>query len=102
MATVPSVYGGGVWGHDHILTAPPPGSPSAGGDFNIAWLPVVVLFTDLQFASNHITTLAQLNDAIARGEVMTVPLPALTFNCSPVASAPYAIATPLPPAPPLP
>jgi hypothetical protein len=100
-AAVPDVYGAGVWGHDHVLTAPP-GAPHAGGDFNVAWIPVAVLFTDAQFASNHITTLGQLNAAIAAGQVMTIPLPAATFHCSAVASAPYDNGTPVPPAPPLP
>ena len=100
-ATVPGVYGAGVWGHDHVLTAPP-GAPNAGGDFNVAWIPVAVLFTDARFASNHITTLSQLNAAIAAGQVMTIPLPAATFHCSAVASPPYDHGTPVPPAPPLP
>jgi hypothetical protein len=100
-AVVPGVYGAGVWGHDHILTAPP-GAPHAGGDFNVAWVPVAVLFTDPQFASNHITTLAQLNAAMDAGQVITIPLPAATFHCSAVASAPYNKATPVPPVPPLP
>ncbi|MBZ5637773.1 MAG: hypothetical protein LAO51_03340 [Acidobacteriia bacterium] len=100
-AMVPGVYGAGVWGHDHILTAPP-GAPHAGGDFNVAWLPVAVLFTSPEAASNHITTLSQLNAAIAAGQVMTIPLPAATFHCSAVASAPYDNATPVPLAPPLP
>jgi hypothetical protein len=37
---MPSVYGGGVIGHDHLLAV-----PGSGGDFNIAWQPVLVLFT---------------------------------------------------------
>ncbi len=100
-AMVPAVYGAGVWGHDHILAAPP-APPSAGGDFNVAWLPVAVLFTAPEFASNHITTLAQLNDAITARQVMTIPLPAATFHCSAVASAPYDNGTAVPLAPPLP
>ncbi len=100
-SVVPAVYGAGVWGHDHILSAPPV-VPSSGGDFNIAWMPVAVLFTDPRFATDHITTLGQLNDAITAGQVMTIPLPAATFQCSPVASAPYENGTPVSPAPPLP
>jgi hypothetical protein len=99
-AAVPGVYGAGVWGHDHILT--PPSAPSAGGDFSVTWVPVVVLFTDVQFAFHHITTLDQLDAAIAAGEVTTIPLPAAAFHGSPVASAPYDKATPVPPVPALP
>ncbi len=101
-AMVPSVYGAGVWGHDHILTAPPPGAPSLGGDFNVPWIPVAVLFTDMQFASNHITTLAQLNAAILTHQVMTIPLPAAAFHCSAVSWQVYENGTPVSPAPPLP
>ncbi|HYL14999.1 MAG TPA: hypothetical protein VEV41_18300 [Terriglobales bacterium] len=100
-AAVPAVYSGGVWGHDHILSAPPSPPPS-GGDFNVAWLPVAVLFTSPAAASNHITTLSQLNAAIAAGEVTQIPLPAATFHCSTVAATVYNKGTPVPPAPPLP
>lgn len=100
-SVVPAVYGAGVWGHDHILTAPP-APRNSGGEFSVAWLPVAVLFTDTRFAFNHITTLAQLNAAIDAGQVMTIPLPDATLHGSVVASVPYDNATPVPPAPPLP
>jgi hypothetical protein len=100
-AMVPAVYGNGVWGHDHLLSAPP-SPPPGGGDFNIAWLPVVVLFTSQQAASNHITTISQLKAALAAGEVTEIPLPAATFHCSTVPATTYNLGTPLPPAPPLP
>jgi hypothetical protein len=101
-AMVPAVYKpGAVWGHDHILAAPP-AAPPAGGDFHVAWLPIAVLFTDPAAASNHIKTLSQLNAAIAAGQVIQVPLPAATFNGSPVAAAAYNRGTPVLSAPPLP
>lgn len=107
MAAVPSVYGadvggvgaGGVWGHDHLVAAPP--SPPATGDFNIAWEPVAVLFTSPE-AVTHITTMSQLNSAFAAGSVITIPLPAATFHCSVTAVATYRNGTPVIPAPPLP
>src|SRR3954453_11023433 len=49
MATVPSVYAAGVWGHDHLVAAPP--SPPATGDFHVAWQPVVVLFLNVGASS---------------------------------------------------
>src|SRR5579864_2191808 len=51
---VPAVYGVGVLGHDHLMA--PPGS---GGDFNIAWEPILVLFTPAAVANTRLTTLAQ-------------------------------------------
>ena len=96
----PTVYASGVWGHDHIFAAPP--SPPAAGDFNIDWVPTAVLFTDLAFASNHITTLSQLNAAYLAGQVTITPLPADTFHCSIVPAATFNRGTPLPTAPPLP
>jgi len=81
----PSVYGGGVLGHDHLLAA-----PASGGDFNVAWVPTLVLFTSASAANNHITTLDQLNAAIANGDVLPpIPLPQLTFLCSVVSVATY-------------
>jgi hypothetical protein len=100
-SVLPSVYGGGVWGHDHIMSAPPAGPPT-GGDFNIIWLPVAVLFTSTSAASNHITTLSQLNAALAAGQVIEIPLVGAQFHCSVVPAAVYKQGTPLPPAPPLP
>lgn len=100
-SVVPDVYADGVWGHDHIFTAPP-GTPSSGGDFSVTWIPVAVLFKDTASAFNHITTLAQLDAAISAGEVLTIPLPAAAFHGSPVAAASYDRATPVPPAPALP
>ncbi len=93
----PAVYGGGVWGHDHILAA-----PASGGDFNIDWLPIEVLFTNTAAATEHITTLAQLREAEADGDAREIPLPPATFHCSVVPAATYNSGTPVTPAPPLP
>ncbi len=95
----PSVYGAGVWGHDHILSAPP--APPAIGDFNFAWMPVAVLFTP-GAAITHITTEAQLDAAVTAGDVIEIPLAAATFNCSVVSATVYNLGTPVEPAPPLP
>ena len=89
-ALEPGVYGGGVLGHDHLMAG-----PGSHGDFNVAWVPTLVLFTP-GAAITHITTLAQLNALIASGDVITVPLdgtngfPNLTFHCSVVTAAVYA------------
>jgi hypothetical protein len=89
---VPAVYGAGVWGHDHLLAA-----PGSGGDFNIDWEPIVVLFTNSTAATTHITTLAQLHAAEAQHVVKEIPLPQATFHCSVVAAAAYNGGTPVTP-----
>ncbi len=88
-AIVPSVYGGGVVGHDHLVDAP------GGEDFNIAWEPVLVLFTNSTAANEHITTEAQLDAALARGDVIEIPVPALTFLCAVVPAITYDHAVPV-------
>lgn len=90
----PLVYGGGVIGHDHLMSG-----PGSGGDFNVAWVPTLVLFTP-GATITHITKLTQLNGLINSGAVFTVPLdgtngtPNLTFHCSVVSAAVYAHGTP--------
>ncbi len=91
MSIAPSVYGGGVVGHDHLV-----GIAKTGGDFNVLWEPVLVLFTNAQAAKTHITSLAQIQAAEAAGNVFEVPLPQLTFHCSAVSAAAYWRATPAP------
>ena len=89
-ATVPTVYGNGVWGHDHIMDGP------GGRDFNVVWQLVVVLFTNAAAANTHITTEAQLEAAIDAGDAFTIETPTV-FNCNLVSAATYSRATPLQP-----
>lgn len=90
-----SPYARGVIGHDHLMAG-----PGSGGDFNVAWVPTLVLFTNAAAADTHVTTLAQLNAMTASGDVIEVPLdgsngtPNLTFHCSVVSAAAYAHGTP--------
>jgi hypothetical protein len=91
MAIVPGVYGGGVLGHDHLV-----GIASTGGDFNVIWEPVLVLFTNPAAATQHITTLAQINTLLGTGQIIEVPLPQLEFHCASVSAAVYASGTPAP------
>ena len=94
----PGVYpAGGVWGHDHIL-AGHPAPPPTGGDFNVPWEPIAVLFTDTAHIT-HITTLSELQAAENAGYVQLVPLLAASFHCNLVAAADYDGGTPVPPAP---
>lgn len=92
MQIMPNVYGAGVWGHDHLMAG-----PGSGGDFNIAWEPILVLFTNSAAANTHITTLAQINAAVASHDAILVPLPQLTFHCSVVSAAVYNHSTPVTP-----
>jgi len=88
-SVVPSVYGDGVWGHDHIMDGP------GGRDFNVAWHVVVVLFTNSAAAKTHITTEDQLEAALDAGDALTVDTD-ITFHCNLVSGATYSRANPLP------
>ena len=91
---VPTVYGApdgsGVSGHDHLMAA-----PGSGGDFNIAWEPILVLFTNATAANTRLTTLAQINAVVSSGQAFEVPLPQLTFHCEVVPAGIYARSTPV-------
>jgi hypothetical protein len=89
-SVMPSVYGGGVLGHDHLA-----GIASSGGDFNVLWEPVVLLFTNSWVANHvHITTLAQVKWALSSGNAIPIPLPQATFHCSVVSGSAYAHGVP--------
>ena len=96
-SVMPSVYGAGVWGHDHIV-----GIASTGGDFNILWEPIAILFTSSAAANQHLTTLAEINTALSLHQIIEIPLPSATFSCSAVSAAVFNHGTPLTPVPPLP
>jgi hypothetical protein len=84
---MPSVYGQGVWGHDHLVDAP------GGSEFNVAWHVIIVLFTSNEAASTHITTDAQLDAAVAHGDAMEFPTDTI-FNCQVTSAAAWNRATP--------
>jgi hypothetical protein len=88
--TVPDVYGNGVKGHDHIMDYP------GGDDFNIAWEPIVVLFTNSEAANTmHLLTDAAIDDAVANGDAIEIPLPSATFHCAPVPARIWDMGTPV-------
>jgi len=89
MAIMPSVYGDGVLGHDHLMDFP------GGADFNVAWEPILVLFTSKAAANEHLLTDAQIDAAVERGDAVEVPVAALTFHCAAVSARVYALGTPL-------
>lgn len=79
-----SVYAKGVLGHDHLV-----GIASTGGDFNVLWEPVLVIFTNPAAATQHVTTLSQINTLVGHGDAIEAPVPAATFHCSVVSAAVY-------------
>jgi hypothetical protein len=81
-----TVYAGGVAGHDHLI-----GVASTGGDFNVIWEPVLVVFNHAA-AVHRITTLSDLNSS----DVSELPLPQLDFNCAVVSAAAYNHGIPAP------
>jgi len=90
MFSMPSVYGNGVWGHDHIMDR------RDRSDFEVNWKIYVVLFTNAQAANTHITTEAQLDAAIMAGDAFTVETP-IAFQCNLVSAAIYDHGTPVTP-----
>jgi hypothetical protein len=92
---MPSVYGGGVIGHDHLMAG-----PASHGDFNVAWVPTLILFTSSAAAETHITLLSQIEEMLEAGEIIEIPLngengtPNLTFLCAVVSGKVYLRGTP--------
>lgn len=88
-AIEPDVYGGGVIGHDHLMDFP------GGADWNVAWEPILVLFTSKAAANEHLLTDAQIEEAVARGDAIEVPVPDETFHCQKVSDVVYRRAIPV-------
>lgn len=100
----PDVYGNVgtpdmVLGHDHLMAG-----PGSHGDFNIAWVPILVLFTKTEYANQHLVTEQDVKAAVSSGRAIEVPLdgtpfngvplPNLTFHCSVVSAPVYATGVP--------
>lgn len=85
---MPNVYGAGVLGHDHLMDFP------GGADFDVAWEPILVLFTSPAAANEHLLTDAQIEAAVDAGRAIEVPVPTLTFHCAAVSARVYALGTP--------
>jgi len=54
------------------------------------------LFLNSSVTTEHITTLAQITEALGDGDIMEVLLPQLDFHCSSVSAAVYNHGTPAP------
>jgi hypothetical protein len=92
---MPSVYEGGVIGHDHLMAG-----PASHGDFNVAWVPTLILFTSSEAAETHITLLSEIEEMLEAGEIIEIPLngengtPNLTFHCAVISGSVYLRGTP--------
>lgn len=87
MQVMPSVYGNGVLGHDHL------GAPAGKGAKGTAYA-VLVLFTSNAAANTHLTTRAAVQQAVAAGQAFYVPALEFSFHNSPVNGTLYASAMP--------
>lgn len=91
-SVVPSVYGDGVVGHDHLVGL---ANDKAGSEWNVAWTVWVVLFTNSAAANKHVTTLAAMNQAIANHDAFIFPHAITTFHCSSVSASAWDKGTPV-------
>lgn len=76
-------------GHDHLVA--PPGS---GGDFNVAWEVVEVLFTSKAAGNTRLLTEAAIEDAVTHGRAIEVDL-GFAFTCVVVPANLYWKGTPV-------
>jgi len=90
-AIMPSVYGAGVWGHDHLVDAP------GGSEFNVAWEVHLLLFTNSAAANTHITTEEEMDHALDAGDLIDAVPSVTIFNCSVVPARTFNRGTPVPP-----
>lgn len=88
----PAVYGNNpnlLPGHDHLV-AP----PASGGDFNIAWEVVEVLFTNKAAGNTRLLTEDAIEHAVAHGDAVEVDL-GFAFTCVVVPANLYWKGTPV-------
>lgn len=80
-------------GHDHLA-----GIASAGGDFNVSWSVVLVIFTHQGFQdgaiNTRVTTLSQLQSLLANGDAIPLPTP-IVFYCASTSQQTYDKGTPV-------
>jgi hypothetical protein len=88
-AVAPSVYGNGVFGHDHVAQL-------RGVGFHVALEPTVVLFTSLAASNEHLTTRAAIDAAISRGDAIAIPLEAAALHSEQVSTRLWNLAAPVP------
>jgi hypothetical protein len=64
-------------------------------DFDVAWLPILVLFTSKAATNEHLLTDEQVDEVVDRGDAIEVPVPEETFHCQLVSPTVYSLGTPL-------
>ena len=67
-----------------------------GADWNVAWEPIIVLFTNVNAANTRLLTDTQIDAAIASHNAIAIPLPGRTFHCSLVSDSVWALSTAVP------
>jgi hypothetical protein len=88
----PAVYGNNpnlLPGHDHLVAA-----PGSGGDFNIAWEVVEVLFTNKPAGNTRLLTEDAIDNAVAHHDAIKVDL-GFAFTCVVVPANVYWKGTPV-------
>ena len=89
-ADIADVYSHGALGHDHVMDF------HGGADWNVAWEPVIVLFTNAAAADHRLLTDKQIGDAVAAGDAIEIANPAATFHCSLVSDQVWSLTTAIP------
>jgi hypothetical protein len=98
-AIVPSVYSNGALGHDHVMDFP------GGADWNVAWEPILVLFTQAGVQAGVSNTRLLTDTAIDAAVnhktngapdpyAIEIPLPDAAFHCSLVSDSVWALSSP--------
>jgi hypothetical protein len=85
MRLVPSVYGSGVAGHDHIS------APLASSDYRVIASPVLVLFKTRKAAQEHVVTKARIMQLVKEKQAFLYPAPQYMFINYIVAANQYAL-----------
>jgi hypothetical protein len=88
MQIYPPVYGAGVLGHDHLSQG------HGGPGFHVTEYPILVLFTNAAAANHRLTTKADVDAAVATGQVFLFEVPSFSFHNSIINAAMYNNATP--------
>jgi hypothetical protein len=87
-AAVQNVYQYGEAGHDHVMDF------HGGADWNVAWEPILVLFTDADYANNNrLLTDSDIATAVADGKAVEMELPFATFHCAQVSKSVWALSS---------
>ena len=65
-----------------------------GADWNVAWEPIIVLFTNATAANTRLLTDQQIDAAVEAHNAVEIPNPDATFHCALVSDSVWALTTP--------